>query len=92
MTVIKSRGLLLLCAAAVTLLVFGAALVVSIQQRGIAGRRVAASSAVQIALDFAGPCLITRVTLPPGGTVHIFPGDDSSPTIVATKCELAKSH
>lgn len=92
MTVIKSRGFPLLCAAAATLLVFGAALVVSIQQRGIAGEPVAASSAVQITLDFVRPCLITRVTLPPGGTVHIFPGDDSSPPIIATKCEVGNVH
>lgn len=90
MTAIRSKGLLLIVAVFVTVVVMGAALVVSIRHPGIAGTPVAAPNAVQMTLSFDRPYVITRVRLTPGQTIHCFPGDESAPPMIATKCELTK--
>jgi hypothetical protein len=52
----------------------------------------AAPSPAQLTLDLVRPCVITQVRLPPGGSVRISPGDDSSPHMTSKTCDVAKVH
>jgi hypothetical protein len=56
------------------------------------GAPVAAPSPVQLTLDLVRPCLITEVTLHPGGSARISLGDDSSAPMTSKTCEVANVH